>query len=147
MKKILTFTAIVMIGLAAFSGCKKSSDSPSYNMSASVGGTAFSANYCVADTLGGALMIMAFNGTGYTATPPDMIITITSYTGMGTYNFDSLGVTNIGQYNATASTSKESIAGSVVISSTTSTQVVGTFSFTCSDGTVVSSGKFTAQKY
>ncbi len=93
------------------------------------------------------MSIDGFSGTTLGAVFPDMEIYFSSWAGTtGTFAIDSdITSQNIAQYILNDSTAKESSTGTVTITSVSSTAIAGTFSFTCSDGTVVSSGSFNAK--
>jgi hypothetical protein len=146
MKKLLTFSTIVMIGLVVLSSCSKKSSSPSYLMTATVGATAFSGSNTYALTAGTDVSIFSYTGSGTTATPPYLEIVMPNFTGTGTYTFDSTLLSNTAGYYESSTSAKVAKSGSVIITSSSSTSISGTFSFTTTDGTVVSNGKFTAKK-
>jgi hypothetical protein len=147
MRNILTLAIITTFWLAAFAGCKKSrSSTASYTLTATVGDSAFSGNDTYVVGTGISRAIFSYNGTGSSPMPPYMQIVIPNYTGAGTYNFDTTLVTNFALYQSTYTNRKLAKSGAVVISDTSGASVSGTFSFTATDGTVVSSGKFTAKK-
>jgi hypothetical protein len=147
MKKILTFTAIIMIGLAAFTGCKKSSSSTSYTMKATIGGTTTTFNTCVAAASGTLMTISGFNGSGTTATPPYLQVYMSNFTGVGTYNIDATTTTNMGSYYINSTTAKLAQTGTITITSSSTASIAGTFNFTTTDGTVISGASFTAKRY
>jgi hypothetical protein len=148
MKKLLTFSAIALFGMALISGCSKSSSSsPSYSMTASVSGTSYSAGNCIAVNNGTYIVIEGIGGATTAPTFPYLAISLTNYNKTtGTFNFDSSQTTNWAEYLTSSSTYKISKSGSVTITSV-SPNITGTFLFTCTDGTVVSSGSFTAKSY
>lgn len=151
MKKILTFAAAAVLGLATLSGCSKSSSpSPSYFMKATIGGTSFNVTNCYAVTTGSVLSITGSSGTTTTSTPPMFGITIYSYSNPGTYKVDTAltTATVAGTYATTMNPAdmKASKAGTVVITSASSATISGTFSFTFTDGTAVTAGSFTAKR-
>jgi hypothetical protein len=149
MKKFLTFAAIAMIGLFAFSGCTKKSDSPSYTMKATVGSTAFSVNNCYGLISGTSLSIFGYSASGTTATYPNITIVDFNYTAPGTYDVSTSGtsmVTMAYYPSSDPSAIKSAQTGTLTIATVTTTTITGTFSFTCTDGTVVSNGSFTARR-
>jgi len=148
MKKILTIAAIAMIGLLTFAGCsKKSSSGPSYYMKATLGSSAYNAGNCIASSNGaGGLTITGLGGSSTSPTPPYVSVEIVTWSNAaGTFNFDSTMTTNFAQYILSDTTSKISKSGSVIVNTVSSTVVTGTFTFTCTDGTVVSGGTFSAK--
>ncbi len=63
----------------------------------------------------------------------------------GTYSFDSMGLHSSAGYRTSAGVDKKAKSGSVTFTKwDPGVKVTGTFSFTCTDGTVVSNGTFTA---
>ena len=155
MKRILTLAAITMIALSALSGCTPSGgSSPSYTMTATVGGTAhtFTNVYAVYTASTGSVAITANNGTSTsTAAYPEFTTVVYSYTAPATYTINSSpGATNPGVEgtfapDATMTDWKVASSGTTTISTFTSTVVTGSFSFTCVDGTVMT-GTFTAHR-
>jgi hypothetical protein len=118
-------------------------------MSATVGTTAFSANNCFAYTGSGISgTVTIIEGTGGTQTAPTypyLSIWLLNYNKTtGTFNFDSTLSTNYAEYLTSLTNYKLSSTGSVTLASV-SPNIVGTFKFTATDGTVVSSGSFTAK--
>ena len=150
MKRILTITAIAAIGFAAFTGCKKSSSgaSSTYNMKATIGSTAYNAPNCLAVQTGTQMVIEGLGGTSTVPTFPYMALILTNWNSgivTATFNFDSTMLKNYAQYLSSSTSAIISKTGSVNVTSVTSTAVSGNFSFTGTDGTVVSGGTFTAQ--
>ncbi len=135
MKKIVIFSAVVMMGLAAFTGCSKKSSSPSYSMGASVGGTAFSGNNCVATQVGTILTVQGWSGSSTSAVFPYFALYISNFTGTGTFAFDSTMLSNYAEYLTSTTSIKIAKSGSIVVTSASTSAVSGTFSFTCTDGT------------
>ena len=150
MRKNITLLAIAILGMVAFFSCKKSDNNNANNinvngsMTATIGTTAFKAPYCdatVYDTL--------FTVTGSTSdtgiTYPYIILSVTDYKGIGTYTIpggsDRNG--NVATVYYTDSTGAQSVYGTVSITAITP-NIVGTFSFTCSDSTKVTNGTFSA---
>jgi hypothetical protein len=145
MKKLLTFASVALLGMALVSSCSKSSSSPSYKMSASVAGTSYSAGNCIESSSTGYVVITGISGSALTPTPPYIILWVKSASlATGTFNFDTTMVSSFAEYYASTSTFKLSKTGSVTITSI-SPSVVGTFSFTSTDGTAVTNGAFTAK--
>jgi hypothetical protein len=151
MKRIMTLSAILMLGLVFFAGCSKKSDSPSYSMKATIGGTAFSVTNCYAVLNNGVLSITGSSGTSTSGTtPPFFTVVINTYTTATTYTLDTTAlVPNIGgTYSPTLNIAdmKGAKSGSVTISSASSSSYTGTFNFILTDGTAVTGGTFTAKK-
>jgi hypothetical protein len=148
MRKIQTIAAMALLGLSALTACSKKSSSPTYVMKATVGSTSFNeSSHVLAIASGGGLIITGSAGTVTTSAPPQITIAIVSWSGStGTTTFDSTAATGYEEYLPNSSTVSESKTGTVTITSVSSTAVSGTFSFTATDGTVVSNGSFTAQR-
>ena len=147
MKKILFFAATAVINFSALTGCKKSDSSPSYSMKATIGSTSFNTSHCLAVAASGGLTITGWSGTSTTATAPMIDIVIVNWNqSTGTITFDSTMTTGYEQYLPNTTTTSLEKTGTVTITSVATNSVSGTFSFTASDGTVVSAGSFTAQK-
>ena len=131
--------AVVMVG---FSGCtKKTSTSSSTGvMKATAGGVAFSSTYCYESSTSAYYTITATNGNAaISLNVKSNNITTT------TYNFDNTGTNNTAAYTTSAGAVKSAVSGSVTITTITpGVSFVGSFSFTCADGTTVTGGSFTA---
>ncbi len=147
MRKILSIAAIAMIGLFVFAGCSKKSSSPSYSMKATIGSTAFSENTCAAILSGTTMSITGYNGSA--TTPPYLSITIYNYTGAKTYTLDSTALIPpvVVSYlpDSNPLDVKAATSGSVIVTSSSSSTVSGTFSLKCSDGTTIANGTFTGK--
>ena len=148
MKKLLTYGAIAVYGLAVMTGCKKSdssSSSASYTMSATIGGHAFSGAKCIAGINGAQLAIVGgLDGTA--ATFPNITINVQSYTGLGTYPIQIFSTTyfNTATLDSTLTQAAPAAYGSVIVTGTS--PITGTFSFTCTDSTKVTNGSFSCLK-
>ena len=148
------FVAVFIIAATIFTGCtpSTSSSSSSYVMKATISGsTPMNGSICLAALVSSTLGITGSTVTGGIAGPPQINLSIGSWSGTtGTFpltNVSSATSGNFGQYISTTGVlAKVSSAGNLIITSVTSTQIKGTFSFTCTDGTVVSAGSFTAQR-
>jgi hypothetical protein len=143
MRKHIILAAIAVMSIAAFVGCKKSSSTPGYSMKATVGTTAYSVSNCFGVKLDSSLTIEGIAG-GTTTSFPYLAVTLSTWSGnTGTFALDSF--VNFGEYILSDTSAKESKSGTLTITSVSSTTIAGTFSFTCSDGTVVSGGSFNAK--
>jgi len=150
MRKILTFSAVVMMCLVVFAGCSKksSSSTPSYTMKATVGTTSFTAANCVASNVNGLTAIIGWAGTSSTPAPPYIEIYLTGYNKTtGTFSLTGALTANYASYYENSTTASVSTTGTLTIASASTTSIVGSFSFTTTDGTVVSNGTFTAKGY
>ena len=150
--KNCTFCLVVLCVSLTFVRCSKSTTTtlPSYNMSATLEKSQtyswFSAagvGYVTALQTKQACVI---SGTQMSGSSPSakFTITISNYTGIGGYDID--GTANVGDYETinSAFTQTEFISGSLSIISVSGENVYGMFNGVLGDGTVVSSGKFTA---
>jgi hypothetical protein len=167
MKKNLNLvTAIAIIGLAAFSGCTKSS-SLSNTMTATISSASFSKTCGFnIDSAGAGLNTGAglnilgsdnIYGLWGNANYPSINLFIVNYTvgQTGTFNITTSNITGTGTTAFIDSISTigglyaSAIAqtGSIIITSASSSQIVGTFSFTCTDGTTVTNGSFNTSLY
>lgn len=149
MKKIFTIAAIALMGLALFSGCSKSDSTPSYSMKASLGGTSFNSSNCIAATYPGTsfIEIYGMGGTLTAPTFPYVALFLYNYAKTtGTFTIDSTLSTNYAEIVTSATTFKLAKSGTITITSV-SPNIVGTFSFTATDGTAVTGGSFTAKNY
>ena len=130
-----------MLFLLSLAGCTKTSSSTSSTGSetATVAGAAFSSVACYEQSSGAYYVISAGSGTATIA----MNIKSNNLT-VGSYSFDNSLVNNFASYSTGAS-SKNAASGTLNITSITAgVNIIGTFSFTCTDGTAVTNGKFTA---
>ena len=145
MKKILMIAAIAGVGLATFSGCSKSSSSsPSESMTAKINGANYS-NSNVTATISGPSMSVSSSTGVTTITYPFVTFGVFNYTGVGTYTANSSGGMNVFGIDSSTTAALVGAYGTVVVSSASSSYISGTFSFTCSDSTKVTSGTFTAK--
>ena len=155
MKKNLIFVMIAVAVIAAFSGCTKTvtvkapttTTTTTYSMTADIGGTSFSATNCQE---GGASNYYLITGNSTTGAQPSIVLYITEPSGsalVGTYTIN--GTTMKAYYYPNAANTglyKIAASGTITISSVTpAVSVVGTFHFTCDDGTLISGGQFTAK--
>jgi|GEM_PF-1800226 len=163
MKKLLTLSALILIGLAAFTGCKKSSSSTptttptsptsSYYMTGTSGGTAFSLNNSV--TMIGtahARLLEGFNGdysiiglTIATSTFPSYSFTFWNADTVGNYIIDN---DNIQVIVARSMFDIHSVVhGTMTITTSDSFTIAGTYNFTLDDSTTVTGGTFKSKRY
>ncbi len=150
MKKNITyFLATLLSVVFLFASCKKKDDSPSYFMKATVGSTAFNANYCYTISSASTLSISGFNGTKTSTTYPIMNITVPSWDGKtGTITIgDVMSGTTYAQYFNSMTDYKTSTTGTLKITAVSTTNITGTFDFKATDGTTISAGSFSAQRY
>jgi len=144
MKKLFSIAAIVMIGALAFTSCKKSDNSSSNgSLKATAGSTSVNSNYCIATYSDSILSVFGANVSS--SNPfPYVSLSLLSWNGTaGTYAIDGFAVG--ADYIPGLTTTVPAVYGTITISTVASTQISGTFSFTCSDSTKVTNGSFTAK--
>lgn len=150
MKKTLSFIIISAIGFAAITGCTKSSSSSSstttttgstYFMKATINGVPFSTNYAGASTAG--VDIVGVNISGIL---PSIVIYLPGFA-VNTYHVNDSSITLANSAVLDSSTYQMPIShyGTVIITTSNSSIISGTFSFTCADSTKVTNGSFTAK--
>ena len=140
------FSTITLVGFAAFTGCKKSDNaSNSGNMSESINGSKVSSP-CYSVSNSSISTIEGFTASGTSAsnvtiTYPFIQLGFLSALSTGTFNIDGFTVT--AGIDSSAGNVIYASSGTITITSITP-HTVGTFSFTCSDGTTVTGGTFTS---
>lgn len=145
MKRNLAFIALTLMGLAMFYSCKKSSSggSPVYPLTATVNGTAFNAQNCIALATDSSLDIYGGNFKGSIPVYPFVLVSILKYKGVGTYDLGTNWIA-MGYVDSSNSAQPASLRGTLVITAATP-DIIGTFSFACNDSTKVTSGSFKAK--
>jgi len=151
MKKKYLFIATITLWTTAFCACSKKGDPTTTNpnvpgMSGSINGIAFNRDSCIfipyaADPTYVEIYATASSPKSPSDSFPRLDIEIHPYHGMGTYTMDADN-TNVNMFTA-SSVELYSGIGTVTISQT-SPNVVGTFSFTATNGVSVTNGSFTA---
>ena len=142
MKATIAVTVIIIL----FYSCKKADNGPAYYISATVNGTSFYDTNCVAMASPSSLEIYEqYNPTGNGAYTNLSLEITAQYNGPGNYQFpDTTGsVTMAGAAIDSAGNELVGTVGSITITEA-SPKVVGTFSFTCVDGSKVK-GAFSAR--
>lgn len=150
MKKNITyFLATLLSVVFLFASCTKKDDSPSYFMKATVGSTAFNGSYCFAISSGSAITISGYNGTRTSTSYPMMAITIPSWDGKtGTITIGEVtSGTTYAQYFNSMTDYKTSTTGTLKITAVSTTNITGSYDFKATDGTTISAGTFSAQRY
>jgi hypothetical protein len=153
MRKIhLIITCLFIPVLMVFNGCSPSSGSSpasSYFMKATIGGTTMNGTVCIAGQVGTIMGITGSTVASGVGGPPQINISIGNWSGApGSYTIAAISspTNTFGQYiSATGAIAKISTSGTVTISSISASEIKGSFNFTCTDGTVVSAGSFTAK--
>jgi len=150
MKKIILYPAIVLMGMSAFTACKKSSSSSasSKNMTATVNGKSETTSNVIAvkATMSG---VTEMELTGTFSDGHQLLITVFGFNGNGSYTFNttSTGGTSDAFWITTGTTStlaNTSNTGSMTVTSSSSSGLSGSFSFVTNDSTTVSGGSFSA---
>jgi len=153
MKKFILYPAMVIMGLSAFTACKKSSSSTttptsSKSMTATVNGKSETTTNLIAvnATMSG---VTEMELTGTFADGHQLLITVFGFTGNGTYTFNTTSTSGTSTAfwitTGTASTlANAANNGQMVVTSSSTSGLSGTFSFVTNDSTNVSSGSFTA---
>ncbi|GAA4459784.1 hypothetical protein GCM10023093_01390 [Nemorincola caseinilytica] len=114
-----------------------------------MGGTAFEGTICLAGVVSSNLAITGSSTTGGVTGPPQINISVVNWSGStGTFNFGAITAgSHFAQYIvSTGSVAKTTSSGSVTITDVSATEIKGTFNFTCTDGTAITGGTFTAQR-
>lgn len=143
--------AALTLGLVALAACGGDSGGPSNSngsMSATIGGTSWTASLTVQGSYNSNVLSFAGNG-GSGANTYQINITLLNVTAPGTYNFNAGSIGNIalvtqpGPPVATWNASGLAGSGSVTITSISSSRAQGTFSFTgaASGGTAATGTK------
>lgn len=148
MRHNITLVALALMGLTIFFSCKKSSSgTTAYCMTATVNGVAFNAKNCLflpSNTGGAPYDIYGGNFTGNIPQFPFILLSFGSYPTIGTHTLGNITIAN-GWVDSSNTVQPVSIHGTVEITAD-SPEVVGTFSFVCTDSTTVTSGSFKARK-
>ncbi len=149
MRKAQLIVTIALMGIFLITGCRtSSSSSPSYSMRATIGTASMDGTICTAAVAGTALGIGGVTVTGGTGGPPEINLTIANWGGSaGVFSIGTVSSGSFAEYVVSASSTLVSQSGSITISSVSTTTITGTFNFTCTDGTVISAGTFSAKRY
>jgi hypothetical protein len=146
MKKNVTLLSIALLGMVAFFSCKKSdNNNNNHAMTATINSAAFKSPLCYA-AISDSVMTITASSNSSTLAFPNISLVISNFSGAGTYTIGSINggtFTTSAVIDSTDTSGIQSIYGTISITAT-SPNVVGTFSFTCSDSTKVTSGAFNA---
>ena len=113
-------------------------------MTASIGVFPYSAPYAIAYRDKGQMIIEGLGGTTTTPTLPYIVLHLNNYVGLtGVYPIDSTGE-NGAEYVTGQTEFLFSRIGTIVITSASQDRIKGSFTFLCSDSTMVNSGDFDA---
>jgi len=146
MKLFLTFAIFALSGAAIFTGCQKSEPTTTkYNMSVDIAGKATYFGNCFVNLsynpLGASNYVI--EGVQDSADFPTVFLAV-PVIATGVYNIGSPSTSVYAKYFSDTVTSHIAASGTLVIASTTPV-VSGTYSFTCTDGTVLSKAIFMAK--
>ena len=156
MKKLLTFIAISIVGISAFSGCQKYDYNPSMGATIDTMGFTGSGNtnvFAHVDTTTHNPQIVTIYGTSNVYTPGTAFkphITLTAPNIIGTYAIDTNSKTRgtaMVYTSATGNTGTVAISGTINILSISGGKIKGNFTLTCLDGTTVTNGQYIAEEY
>lgn len=140
MRKLSMLLAAFVMAAFVMIGCKKSDKGPTYYMTATVGGHAFSSSgfSVTANNSGGDLAL-----AGVTSTYESISFGFSSSTvKVGTYAIDTTG-DNYCLYGSAAGALPVNGASGSITFTAVSPNLVGTFDVTLEDGTKITGGKFT----
>ena len=146
MRNIFTFSALALVMILTLNACKKSDTTGTYTMSANIAGTPVSFDNSLVNVVSKPVtgtVSYIIEGLNNEAAYPYIYIYIPTNT-VGTYNIGGYGSSVYAIYASDTLTTRYSMSGTVIFSGSGPTSV-GSYSFTCTDGTVISSGKFTAK--
>ena len=146
MKKNIAILAIALLSLTIVGGCKKGNVAGSRpGMTASISGAPYNASFCLATQNGAQLTINGLSGATTTPVAPYVTLVIKHWAGAtGIYAIDSTGY-NYAAYIGGVGLYSLSSSGSIIVTSVTTDQIEGSFSFTCYDGTAAGGGVFYAR--
>jgi hypothetical protein len=143
--KLILFTALLLMVICF--GCeKKNVATPLGKMQAIINGMPFYGANCTAvgPTQSQLTIVGSPTSNNYV---PGIFLTINNYTGVGTYQIESVADTlaNMAQIDSSSS-AIQAVSGTITVTAASATQFSGTFSFTAANGTQVTNGSFTATK-
>ena len=118
-------------------------------MQATIYGVPFLSANCYVPITGSIVVIEGFSGTSSTSTSyPRISLAIQGYTKTtGTFPINQSGTGVTAAYYTSSTNNVNGISGSVTITSASTTSIVGTFNFICTDSTKVEGGSFTSKGY
>ena len=147
MKKNLTILVAALLCLTTILGCTKKGNVAGSRpgMTANIGTAPYIATFCLATQSGAQLTINGLSGTTTTPVAPYVTLVIKHWAGAtGKYAIDSTG-NNYAAYIGGVGAYSLSSGGSIIVTSVTTEQIEGSFSFTCYDGTAATGGVFYAR--
>ena len=155
MKSILTFIAISIVGVSAFTGCQKYDYNPS--MGATIDTMAFNSTgntkvFAHVDTSTHNPQLVIVSATSNVYTPGTAfipIITLTTPNIIGNYIIDTNNKTRSAMVytSATGNTGTVAVSGEIKVTSIEGGKIKGSFTLTCADGTTVTNGQYIAKEY
>ena len=147
MKNILIVTVCVLIGLAVVTGCQKSASTTNYSMDAIIAGKPTIFNNCFVsagyNSITGSASNYVIEGLSNSSNFPYIMLSVPAIKDT-TYYISGTTVSNYAKYFVDTVTTKYAASGIVVIASV-SPYVIGSYSFTCTDGTTITQGTFIAK--
>lgn len=152
MKKIVLNFCTYFLLVLSFIGCNKKEKDPqptqpsgttyTFQISASINGTAYSQSYCYYREK---LSFLTINNDSVTVnTYPHIGIQVINSFDTGAYDLSGAGAYGLVDLNA--QTTLSDAYGTLNVITRTDSVIVGTFSFTCTDSTKVTNGSFTGKK-
>jgi len=136
MKKAISVLMIAFVSVAIFSGCSKTipaHSSPTGIMTATEAGVAFSSANCYERSTAGYYNVYGVSGS----TAINLNIKSTNLT-TGSYHIDSSGTNHSAGIAINGNYKKASTGTISVTTINAGANMIGSFNFTCTDGTVVS---------
>ncbi len=146
MKKSLTFVVAALVMISAFTGCEKGDTTGTYSMTANIGGTPVAFDNSLVNVVSKPItgtVSYVIQGLNNQKSYPYIYIYIPTNT-TGTYSIGGYGSPVYAIYAVDTLTTKYSNSGSLVFAAGFPL-ATGAYSFTCTDGTVISSGSFSAK--
>ncbi|MFI5196971.1 MAG: hypothetical protein ACHQD8_07760 [Chitinophagales bacterium] len=155
MKSILTFIAIAIVGVSAFTSCQKYDYNPS--MGATIDTMVFSGSgntnvFAHVDTSTHNPQLVIISGKSDVYTPgtsfiPRIILTVPNVTGNFIVDTTTKTRNAMVYTSATGSAGTVAVSGEIKITSIDGGKIKGSFTLTCADGTTVTNGQFIAKEY
>ena len=138
MKKNIAYTVLALAIAMAFAACTKSVTTTSYSMAASVGSTPIVFDNSVVNVVEKPITganTFVIEGMNNESTFPYIYLYVPK-NDTGSYAIGSYGASSFAAYAVDTLTTKYSVSGIVRVD-TISPKTVGVYTFTCTDGTVI----------
>ncbi len=148
MKNIFTFAALALISFTALTSCTKSATTTGYSMNVNIGGAATAFNNSLISVSNNSVTgakTYIIEGLNNEKNYPYVYLYVPSKD-TGTFAIGNYSMATHAIYAVDTLTIKQSVTGYVRID-TSSTFVSGTYSFTCADGTKLTSGSFHSKTF